>query len=284
MKELCTAFLAASLYSAFTIAATATAEPNARVDIANPNSGTYSAIKQLVLEDNGFCTLQFASSRKVATTAAHCLDLIILGDEKFAAVKGADGTIYAVTHVYIPDNYAPRDTSNKMYADKAIVVLDRPVSGLVNRFEMRALHPEDFYRKGSKGGSKGERLDLTVEQAGFPFYKYGTLSGNMNCTLSTPQIAKNGKDYVVHHNCQIAPGESGSAVWDKKTNEQVAIITSLNYAIPLTETFINAYETVARAHESMISPQRPSGFIKVGYQTTAAQKRFAGIEVHHLPM
>lgn len=246
-----TVFGAAALASALTLSLQAVADT--RITIDHPNQAPFSAIKPLMLDD-GNCTLQFGPSKQVATTAAHCFDMIILGIDKFAAVRDSDGSLLRVKDIYIPEEYNPQDTSSKLYYDKAIVVLERPVSGPVNTFNLKAVKPFD------------EDGNIPVTQAGYPADAGGTLKENASCSLLERQFHKNGKDFVLHHNCTIAPGDSGSAVWDNGSNSQRAIVNSLIYAVPVTEGFISAYQAVAD------KASRPvSGFIKTGYGATSTK-------------
>lgn len=219
---------------------------------ADANRFPFNAIKQLALEGGGNCTLQFGQSQQVATTAAHCFDMLILGQEKFAALRNSDGSLTRISRIYIPKGYNPQDTSSKMYFDKAIVVLEGPGETPTGQFNLKAITLP----------LSGNQTAIPVMQAGYPLNKFGALTENRHCTLSEPQFHKNGTDFVLKHDCLIAPGDSGSAAWSQSDNSQRAIITSLNYAMPITQPFVDAYEKVVRETSTR---QPEGGFVKVGY-------------------
>lgn len=234
----------------------AAAAPPARID-PDPDQAPFSAIRKLVLQEDESCTLQLGPSAHVATTAAHCFDFIILGIDDQASVKNADGSAVRVTDIYISEHYDPRDTGNKSHFDKAIVVLEQAPAPPLSQFRLRAI---DAPKPGA-----GNFLPLPVTQAGFPFDRQGVLSANMRCTLSEPQYHRNGRDFTLKHDCAIAPGDSGSAAWDVDTQDQRAIVTSLNHAVPLTQAFVAAYD-------------------KIASQPVAPNPAAPGIKVHRVPM
>lgn len=232
-RAFCAAVASTAIFAA-TAPAQGTESPSARMGGINPRQAPYDAIHPLILGPEENCTLQFGRSAQVATTAAHCFDMVILGIDQYAGVRGHDGQVYRVTQVFIPHQYDPRDTGNKMYHDRAIVVVDRPVTG--GGFDMEAVDP--------KGMADGDGT-IPVAQAGYAFNRQGRLSGNPGCTIGAPRYHANGNDFIMPHDCGIAPGESGSAVWDKSTGRQRGIVTSLNYAVPITSAFIAAYDRIA---------------------------------------
>ncbi|GEM_PF-4208239 len=263
MKSIRKAFFAAALSSLAVAQSFAHGFYDDRVD-APADQAPYSGIKPLLLEE-GNCTLQFGASRQVATTAGHCVEMIMLGVESRAIVKDNKGQTYRVTKIYIPKQFDPRDTSSKMYFDKAILVLDRPMDGAVNQFRMQAIKPEDFVDKNN------HQRSIDVEQAGYPYTMNGTLSSNPDCKLFDPRFNKEKTAFVLSHDCKIIPGDSGSAAWGIGTNVQRAIVTSLNFAVPLTQSFIDAYNNIAaniarEEQEKNFTPYS-SGMIKVGMKS-----------------
>lgn len=227
------------------------APPRVEVD---STKAPYSAIKRLMVGTDDNCTAQFASSRQVATTAAHCFDLIMLGSREEVAIRDHDNQVYRVRQVYIPENYDPQDTANKAYFDKAIIVFDRPLQSLTQRFALKA------YDVDPQG-----HTPLDVWQAGFSFDQYGEMTSNTDCALNAPRFHNNGHDFIIEHNCGIAPGDSGSAALVQGTLHQKALITSLNYAVPVTSSFIKAYNNIA----SKLDPA-PDGFIKTNWDNSRA--------------
>ncbi|MDD3019939.1 MAG: hypothetical protein PHX61_03030 [Alphaproteobacteria bacterium] len=283
MKSIRKAFFAAALSSLAVAQSFAHSFYDDRVD-APADQAPYNGIKPLLLEE-GNCTLQFGASRQVATTAGHCVEMIMLGVESRAIVKDNKGQTYRVTKIYIPKQFDPRDTSSKMYFDKAILVLDRPMNGAVNQFRMQAVEPEDFLGKGNRQQS------IEVEQAGYPYTMNGTLSANPDCKLYEPHYNKEKTAFVLTHNCKIAPGDSGSAAWEIGTNIQRAIVTSLNFAVPLTKSFIDTYNHIAEnvaqdEREKSVAPEN-SGMMKVGMRSNVPPKTSStrrNIEIYRVDM
>jgi hypothetical protein len=236
-----------------------------RVD---PAQAPYNAIGHIMLEGENAATLAFGpGSSRVAFTVAHNFNMLAYFDKTLRfSYKDDRGNKANIVAVYLPTDYDAQGITHGMYADKAIVVLDRPVEN-AGHFELHSVDPESF-------------TPTAVRQAGYPAVMrqagtysdiphlwggQGTLTGIQKQdepTLLTRIVMKVGGQepgpFLLKHNINIIPGDSGSPAWTEEG--AIGVAQSGLYITPFTPAFIKAYKdivarTEARPPAPMSQPQ-----------------------------